>query len=160
MSLMMIPVFAAALLPPTLTKSFTPPTVTTNQLSTLTITLTNPNGVDLTGASLLDTMPAGLFTNATASTNCPSSVASAAPSLVGFSGTIPANGSCTITSLVFSPMPGSYQNLTNTLFTSGPQSAGGASATINVLAAVPAMSWAGLALLAIALAAMGLRLTS
>jgi hypothetical protein len=160
MSLLMIPVFAAALLPPTLTKTFTPPTVGTNQLSTLTITMTNPNAVDLTGASLLDNMPAGLFTNMTASTNCPNGSAGASPSFVIGGGTIPANGSCTLTTMVFSPMPGSYQNLTNTLFSSGPPSAGGASATINVLATIPAMSWPALALLAVALAAIGSRLTS
>ena len=158
MSMMLIPVFAAALLPPTLTKSFNPPLVVANQLSAMTITLTNPNPVDLTGASLLDTMPAGLFTNATASTNCPSGTAGAAPSLVSFGGTIPANGSCTIKSFVFSPMPGSYQNLTNTLFSSGPPSAGGASATIDVIASIPAMSWKALALLAVTLAALGLLL--
>jgi len=152
---LLIPVFSAVLLPPTLTKSFSPPVVAVNQLSKITITITNPNSFDLTGASLLDTMPAGLFTNATASTTCPNGIAGAAPSLVSFSGTIPANGSCTITSFAFSPMPGSYQNLTNTLFSSGPPSAGGASATVDVLAAIPAMSWPVLAALALVLGGVG-----
>ena len=50
----LIPIFAAVVLPPTVTKSFSPPVVGINQLSMVTITITNPNSSNLTGASMND----------------------------------------------------------------------------------------------------------
>jgi hypothetical protein len=153
---LLIPVFAAAVFPPTITKSFSPPIVGVNELSKVTITITNPNSTALTGASMNDSFGGGLFTNGTASTTCTPGSVFASPTLLNLaSATIPANGSCTVTTFAFSSTPGLYQNLTGAVFSSGPASLGGASATLNVSATIPAMSRTMLVILALMLAAVG-----
>src|SRR5262249_45273545 len=48
-------------LPPTVSKAFSPTTIPLNGVSTITLTLTNPNaGVTLTGVNFSDNFPAGL----------------------------------------------------------------------------------------------------
>ena len=67
--------------------------------STVTLTLTNPNGVALTGAALTDTLPAGLAiaSPANTSTTCGAgTVSTGATSATLSNGTIPAVGNCTI----------------------------------------------------------------
>jgi Domain of unknown function DUF11 len=160
--LALIPIFAAAVFPPTITKSFSPPTVSVNQTSLMAITITNPNTSDLTGARLDDFFPAGLVNIGAATTTCPSgsvTITSTPPHLVFF-GTIPANGSCTITTLVESFTPGSYENLTGNLFSSGPSSLFGGDAILAVVPSIPTMSPKLLLLLALVLAAIGARLTA
>jgi len=101
-------------LEPSVTKSFSPDTISVGGTSVLTITLTNNYGFALRGASLTDTYPAGLV-NATppnASTTCGGTLTATAGgnsiSLTG--GTIPANGSCSITVTVTSSTAGIYNN--------------------------------------------------
>ena len=87
----LIPIFAAVVLPPTVTKSFSPPVVGINQLSMVTITITNPNSGNLTGASMNDSFTSGLLTNGTAATTCPGGSAFASPTLLNLAAaTIPA----------------------------------------------------------------------
>ncbi len=158
---LLIPVFAAAVFPPTITKSFSPPIVGVNELSKVTITITNPNDTALTGASMNDSFTSGLLTNGTASTTCTPGSAFASPTLLSLSGaTIPANGSCTVTTFAFSSTPGLYQNLTGAVFSSGPASLGGASATLNVSATIPVVSRTMLMILALLVAAIGWTTTS
>lgn len=99
---------------PTVAKSFSPASVSPNTNSTLTLTLSNTFGWPQRGAAISDAYPAGLVNAPTpaASTTCGGTVTAAAGgnsvSLVG--GTIPANGSCTITVSVRSSATGSYVN--------------------------------------------------
>lgn len=100
-------------------KAFSPSTIGKNQTSALTITLTNPNPVAITGAAFTDTYPAGLVNAATpaATTTCSTGTTSATVTaaagggLVSLAnGTIPANGSCTVTVTVTSATVASYTN--------------------------------------------------
>ncbi len=98
---------------------------TETSVSTLTITLNNPNVVPLTGAAITDSLPALLTvaTPANATTTCAGGTATAStpatnPATVTLSGgTIPASGSCTITVSVIARNPAAVQNgnVTNTI---------------------------------------------
>ncbi|MFN2274296.1 MAG: sortase domain-bontaining protein [Anaerolineales bacterium] len=105
----------STLTPPTIAKNFTPDTIDEGGTSLLTLTLSNPNGIDLTGVSLTDTYPGGVVNAPTPNpgTTCGSGTASATAGsgTVGLSGgTIPAGGSCTITVTVAAADPGTYDN--------------------------------------------------
>jgi uncharacterized repeat protein (TIGR01451 family) len=87
-------------IPPTLSKSFSPSTIVMNGISTLTITLHNPNStVAHITAPLTDVLPADIIVSGSASTTCGGTVAAvkggSTVTLTG--GSIPANGSCTVT---------------------------------------------------------------
>ncbi|MEO8674409.1 MAG: hypothetical protein ABI569_02455 [Casimicrobiaceae bacterium] len=111
----------AALRPVTGAKAFAPANLHGGgTASTVTLTLTNPNGVALTNASLTDTLPASLAIAAppNTSTTCGAgtvSTGAASASLSG--GTIPANGSCVIRFDVVAANPNVYvdANVTNTI---------------------------------------------
>ncbi len=157
MSPLIIPVFAALVFPPTITKTFSPSTVAVSQTSTMTITITNPNTSDLTGARMGDVFPPQLLSAGPVTTTCPgSSVSLTSPPIrLDFFGTIPANSTCTITTLVFSTTPGIFQNDTGNLFSIGPSSLRGGTDTLIVLATIPALPAWALAVLALLLAALG-----
>ena len=156
MSILLIPVFAAVIFPPTVAKSFSPPLVGINQASTVTITITNPNSTDLTGASMNDFFPPGLVGTGPAATTCGSGSAFVSPTLLNLaSGTIPANGSCTVTALAFSATPDVYTNSTGNVFSSGPSSLSGGTASLTVLQSVPALSPGALVALALLLGLLG-----
>ena len=109
---------------PTITKSFSQAVILPGSTSTLTITLSNANGSDLTGAAFTDTYPDGLVNaNPTgASSTCGGTLtATAGEATLGLSGgTIPALSSCTISVDVTAAAEGTYTNtigvgdLTNT----------------------------------------------
>ena len=114
---------------PTLGKAFSPATINAGGISTLTITLTNTSDTvaDLT-AQLIDTLPNGLRAIAgSISSTCiappggvplPAPIAGISPawfnetdSTVGLTGgSIPANGSCTVTANVTAAVAGTYVN--------------------------------------------------
>lgn len=101
--------------PVTIAKAFSPNAVGLGAPTTATITLTNPNGVALTSASLQDLLPANLTVALTpnASTTCAGGVVTAtasATSVLLTGGTIPANGSCTIKFDALSNIAGVYVN--------------------------------------------------
>lgn len=85
---------------PTLTKAFSTSPVAVNSNTTLTFTLSNPNLSALSGVSFNDPLPDGLIVASTpnAVTNCGGTFSPTAGSMqLDFSGgTIPANGSCTV----------------------------------------------------------------
>lgn len=130
---------------PTITKAFSPATISAGAPSTITLTITNPNSVALTSAAFTDTLAnmrisgaqnaagtcVGAATNAFANNQTGS---------LSFSGlTIPAGSvSCTVTVVVTSGTPGMLPNAT-----SGVSSAGAATgavsntATLTVNAAAP-----------------------
>ncbi len=104
-----------AVVAPTVAKSFTPATITVGQTSTLTITLTNASAVPITDAGFSDTYPANLVNAAApnASTTCALGATNAiagGTSISFMGGTIPANGSCTVSVVVTSAITGNYVN--------------------------------------------------
>jgi uncharacterized repeat protein (TIGR01451 family) len=85
---------------PALSKSFSPSTIKAGKVSTLTITLDNPDGtIAKLTAPLTDNLPSNVLVSSNASTTCGGTVtASNGGSTVTLTkGSIPANGSCTVT---------------------------------------------------------------
>ena len=122
---------AGVVIAPTLGKSFSPASINAGGVSTLTITLSNPNNTPASlTAQFIDTLPSGLLVIASSvSSNCIESLAALSagvarsqalfspawfvigPSAVGLvEGAIPANGSCTVTAQVTAPVAGSFIN--------------------------------------------------
>ncbi len=111
---------------PTIAKAFAPNPIAVNGTSTLTFTLTNPNSVQLTGATFTDALPSGIQVAATpsASTTCGGSPTwaplAAATSLTFGSptgATIPASGSCTVSVNVTATTAGPHTNVSGFLAT-------------------------------------------
>jgi len=99
---------------PTFTKSFSPSTTSAGVPVTLSFSITNNSGIQLTGLSFTDSLPAGLvvatplnFTN-----TCGGSVAAAAggASIALSGGILAANATCTVTVQVVASAPGTYTN--------------------------------------------------
>ena len=159
--LALIPIFAAAVFPPTITKSFSPPTVLVNQVSTMTIVIDNPNTSDLTGASMNDVFPPQLINAGPVTTSCVGAFVALTPppSTLFFSGTIPANGMIK-RERARRGSPGSFENLTGNVFSTGPSSLVGGDAILTVVTSIPTLSPMLLLLLALVLAAVGARLTA
>jgi uncharacterized repeat protein (TIGR01451 family) len=100
-------------------KAFSPTLLRGDGMTTLTITLNNPNPIPLTSAAFTDTLPAGLVvaSPATASTTCGSGVVTAtsgATSLSLSGGTLPASTSCTVTVTIATALPNTPLNATRT----------------------------------------------
>ena len=97
--------------PPSLAKAFYPATITAGGLSTLTITLTNANATPaVLTAPLVDTLPTGVMVAGSASTTCGGIVTTSSSTVTLTGGTIPANGSCTVTVPVSATVAGYYLN--------------------------------------------------
>ena len=104
---------------PTLRKAFSPTNILAGGVSTLTITLTNPEDtVSTLTAPLVDTLPSGVVIAATpnVSTTCggvgaPVAVAGGSTVTLPAGRTIPALGSCTVAVDVTAAVDGSYVNI-------------------------------------------------
>jgi uncharacterized repeat protein (TIGR01451 family) len=88
---------------------------TPGSAETLTVRLSNPNSIDLTGAAFTDSLPSGLVVAQTpnAATSCSGGTVTAGASATSFrlsGATIPASGSCTVSVDVLSNVSGSYTN--------------------------------------------------
>jgi uncharacterized repeat protein (TIGR01451 family) len=106
-------VSAPVTIPPTLSKSFSPSTIKPGGVSTLTITLNNPNNtVAYLTAPLIDYLPSGVVVSGNGSTNCGGKYSGnqGATTVTVTGGSIPANGSRTVTVNVTATAPGSYTN--------------------------------------------------
>jgi uncharacterized repeat protein (TIGR01451 family) len=120
--------------PPTVSKAFNQATINAGGTSTLTITLSNADGADATGADLTDTLPSGVVVSSppSATNNCGGTFAPAAGdsavTLAG--GTILATSSCVLTVDVTAASANSYFN----------SIAAGALVTINGSNAAPAIA--------------------
>ncbi|HWW60543.1 MAG TPA: hypothetical protein VN181_04165, partial [Thermoanaerobaculia bacterium] len=144
--------------PPSVTKTFTPSVIAPGESTIITITLTNGNAQAITGVAFTDNYPSGMVnaTTPNATSTC-GGIVSAVPgddalSLSG--GTIPANGSCTVTVRVVTLNPGSYQNVLPAGSVTSANAAPNAAAVTGTLSAavaeaIPALD--GRALLALAL---------
>jgi len=133
---------------PTLGKSFSPSTISAGGVTTLTITLSNPTGtVASLTAALIDMMPSGLVviggsTSSTCIEPFISGISNFLPawfivdtSAMGLTGgSIPANGSCTVSAQVTAPVAGSYFNslAAGALQTSNGSNAAPTAATLTV----------------------------
>jgi len=115
-----------ALLDPTIDKAFAPATISIGGTSTLTFTLTNPNGgTGLTGLNFTDALPAGVEIAATpnlggtcgaVATNFTPNVAPGGTAINLTSGvTLAAGSSCTITVDVTATTPGAKVNTTGAI---------------------------------------------
>ena len=139
---------AVGLAPPAVTMAFSPPTVIIPASSTLTLTLSNPNTLDITGAAFTHTYVSGLVNAASpgVATTCTGGAATAVPggnSLAFTGGTIPAGGSCTVSVSVTSAVVGSYLNTLPAgavTTTNAGSSAASAAATLAVTAPTAALS--------------------
>ena len=122
--------------PPTIAKAFAPSTITSGGTSTITFTLTNPNGVLLTGANFTDTYPATMVntTGLVVGGTCANITYTAAAGGSTFdldTADIPASESCTVTVDVTATATG--VNTTSVLSTNeAPDSAAGGSDTLTV----------------------------
>ena len=158
---------ALGVVPPTVTKAFSPAANGPGGISTLTITLTNPNATAATlSAPLVDSLPAGvtIASSPNASTTCGGGLvtATAGGSLVTLSAgsTIPAGGSCTVIANVTASTPGSYTNTiaVDALQTSNGNNIVAGSAILTITAGIPPVptlsEWA-MIVLAVLLCASG-----
>jgi len=135
--------YLSVLLSPTISKAFNPNSIDASTgVTTMTLTLTNPNAVQLTGGSFSDTFPANLTTVNTAQSyigagrgTCtgviPSGLAAGtyAPSVTFGGIVIPTNGSCTIMVDMRSATAGVYSNTTTGVTTFQTPTAGAVSNT-------------------------------
>lgn len=143
-------------LPLTMGKSFNPSNVTVGGTSTttMTVTITNPNGFPISGISFSDTYPAGLVPDQVGAYTCQAGSAAFSGSGWALSNvTLGAGASCSVPMLMHASVPGAIVNTTSQVTGTGVPAGGPASATLNVSAAaapvaLPALSVWALLLLA------------
>ncbi|MCG8349146.1 MAG: hypothetical protein MI924_15355, partial [Chloroflexales bacterium] len=132
--------------PPTISKAFSPDTITTGGVSTLTFTVTTLlNTGALTGVRFTDTMPAAIVVAATPNVQntCGGTpTAASGTSQIGLSGgALAGNGaSCTVSVNVTSATAGSHVNTSGAVSSTETGNGNTASATLNVTNAVPTIS--------------------
>jgi len=123
---------------PTVTKTFSPASVAVGGTSQMTITLTNPNSAAITGAQFTDTYPAGMAnaaSGAVVSNSCGGTVTADNNGLATAlaSGTVPANGSCSVVVNVIGTMVGSSINHTGSVKSGNANEGVDAQATLTTL---------------------------
>ena len=151
------PQLFAQALPLTMSKSFTPSTVPLGGTSTttMTVTITNPNGSTISGISFSDTYPAGLVPDVVGAYTC--SAGTAAFTGTGWSlgnVTLAANASCSVPILMHATVAGQIVNTTSQVTGTGVPPGGPAAATLNVSAVAPTLSRSMLLALAMTIAAI------
>lgn len=125
--------------PPTITKSFSPSTITQGGISTLTFTLTNPAGntVALSGVSFTDSLPSGVQVASPpgSSSSCGGTFTpGAGDTALNFNGgTIALGGTCTLTVNVTTTSAGTFNNTTG-LVSSAEGGTGATSNTATLIA--------------------------
>ncbi len=124
-------------IPPNFTQSFSPDSIASGSLSTLTFTINNnASSLDATAIDFTDVLPAGtvIATPSGAATTCTGGTLTAQSGTGTISytgGTVAAGNSCTVTVNVTANDPGAYLNSTGELISSLGNS-GSASATLTV----------------------------
>ena len=113
---------AISFVAPTITKAFSPDTIETDQVSTITVTLNNSNALPVTINSISDTYPTEIVnaTPSNSSNNCGGvlTAVDGGPSWSLSGGTIAATGSCNVTiNVTSSTAGGPYLNTTSILDT-------------------------------------------
>jgi uncharacterized repeat protein (TIGR01451 family) len=132
---------AVVVSPPTITKSFSDASIPLNTSTTLTFTITNPNGAtDLTGVSFNDTLPSGLIiANPDSLTGVcdPGVITPAVTSINLVGGTILAGSSCTFLIDVLGIAVGTQANTTDPVTSNEGGTGGTATASLDVTAPTP-----------------------
>jgi hypothetical protein len=147
-------------LPLTMAKAFNPSTVAVGgtATTTMTVTITNPNGFSVGGVSFSDTYPAGLVPDQVGAYTCNAGSAVFTGSGWSLSNvTLGAGASCSVPMLMHATITGPITNTTSQVTGTGVPPGGPASATLTVTPTVPALPlWmlAGLALLLAGIAAV------
>ncbi len=106
---------------PTVSKAFGSSTISSGDSTTMTLTLTNPNALPLSGVAIADTYPTNLRNlNTTTGGTCTgtktaSATATNPGTLTLTGGSLAANANCTITVTVTSSVVGAYTNTTGAL---------------------------------------------
>jgi hypothetical protein len=161
-------VTVAALVPPTIAKSFGAASLVVNGTTTLSFTLTNPNATTaLTGVSFTDTMPAGLVVatpnGLTGACGGGTITANAGAATVGLTGaTLAAGASCLFAIDVQAVASGVQPNTTSAVASANGGVGNAATASITVLAlpsiaSIPMLSAFALAVIAIVILLGGVR---
>jgi hypothetical protein len=123
-------------LAPTIAKAFSPATIQSGGTSTVTVTITNPDGTALTGGAFTDTLTnmsaAGGAVGGTCVGTTPATLTAGQIALAFTGITIPASGSCTVTFNVTSSTAGTQSNTTSGVTTAQTSPAGTASNTANL----------------------------
>jgi hypothetical protein len=138
-----------------MSKAFDPATVTVGgtATTTMTVTITNPNGFSVSGIAFSDTYPAGLVPDQVGAYTC-----NAGSAVFNGSGwalsnvTLGAGASCSVPMLMHATITGPIVNTTSQVTGTGVPPGGPASAILNVTDSVPALSTWGLGALAMLLA--------
>jgi uncharacterized repeat protein (TIGR01451 family) len=123
--------------PPAIAKAFSPATIALNATTSLTFTITNPNGTaSLTGVAFTDTLPNGLTVPTASATVCGGTVSLTAPTSITLSGaTIAAGGQCQFSVTVTGAASGNYTNTTSAV--SSNEGGSGNSGSANLAVANP-----------------------
>ena len=122
-----------AVLPPTVTKSFSPSSIPLGSSSDLSISISNPNAVALSNVAFSDTLPSGLtLTSIPNSTQCGGSVSwdSTSGILALSGGALAAKGSCTVVASVTGASSIVYPNSVTVTASSGTSNISTASLTV------------------------------
>jgi hypothetical protein len=125
-------------LPLTMSKSFNPSSVTVGgtATTTMTVTITNPNGFPVSGISFSDTYPAGLVPDQVGAYTCNAGSAVFTGSGWSFNNvTLGAGASCNVPMLMHATIAGPITNTTSQVTGIGVPPGGPASATLNATAA-------------------------
>ncbi len=119
------------LAPPAISKAFNSPTIELGAKSTLSITISNPNTLALTGVAFSDLLPPGMAIVAPEWNNCGFTVTS--NSIGATNNTLAANASCTDSWLVSAGPAGTYTNTTSPITSSNGGNGNSATATLTVV---------------------------
>jgi LPXTG-site transpeptidase (sortase) family protein len=128
------------LIPPTISKAFSPTSIKVGETSILTFTITNPaaNAVPLTGVTFTDNLPAGLsVASAPSAAQCGGTVNSTATSVTLTAGTIingigGLDGLCTVTVIVSGNTSGVKNNTSGAVSSTNSGTGNTANATLTV----------------------------
>ena len=132
---------------PTIAKSFSPSSIPIGGASTLTLQITNPNGIALSGLAFADFFPTDLVVAASPSvaSTCGGTFAPVAGavsvSLTG--GTVAANTSCSVSVNVTSAMVGDYANTSGGVSSTETGAAGAQSNTVTLSVTPPGVPVSG-----------------
>lgn len=147
--------YASISSPLTMTKSFSPVSITAGGTSTLSITITNLSSSAVTGVSLTDTLPTApaqmsvaAIPAETTSAGClaPSLSAGAGATSIAYTGGVSASSTCTISLDVTAATNGIYVNTTGHLFINDSDTGVTATANLTVAATTSGSGICGLSL--------------
>ena len=145
-------------LPLTMSKTFNPSTVAVGgtATTTMTVTITNPNGFTVSGISFSDTYPAGLVPDQVGAYTCNAGTAVFTGTGWSLSNvTLGAGSSCNVPVLMHATIVGPITNTTSQVTGTGVPPGGPASATLNsIIRGAPTLSEWMLVVFAMAMAAV------